>query len=157
MSKKTPWNPSRKAIARVKNPLPVPTECNCCRDFETGEQSKDCIEIVENCEIYGKNYGEWPWVYMCIICKAYVGLHPFTDIPLGTLADGPTRQARKKAKEPFELLHLNGKLSRSEAYRLLAEKMGITVSECHFSWFDVEQCKKAQSMVREIFKEISRR
>jgi hypothetical protein len=148
---KTPYNPSKSAIKRVKNALPIPTDCNCCHDFETGEFTTDCVEIIENKEIYGKNYGEWPWAYRCTNCEAYVGMHPFTNIPLGTLADAPTRQARKKCKEPFEALHKKGKMTRSEAYKALAEKLEIKTEDCHFGWFDVDMCNKAASAAREIY------
>lgn len=146
---KTPWNPSKKATARVKNPVPVPTECNCCHDKKSG-----CIETIENKEIYGRNYGDWPWVYRCKTCNAYVGMHPFTNIPLGTLANAPMRQARKACKAPFETLYKTGKMSRSEAYQRLADKLGIPKEECHFGWFDIKQCQKAAVAVQEILLDI---
>jgi hypothetical protein len=153
----TPWNPSAKAIARVKDPLPPPIECPHCHDLDPNSprfcEPFNHIEIVNNEEIYGRSYGEWPWVYQCQQCEAYVGMHPFTNIPLGTLADGPTRQARKQCKEPFENLYRSGRMSRSDAYARLAEKLGIPASKCHFGMFDVAQCKKAAEAAREIFLE----
>lgn len=151
-TKKTPWNPSKRATARVTNPLPAPEECPHCYDHETGKPFAH-IEIVNNEEIYGRSYGEWPWVYQCQQCGAYVGMHPFTNIPLGTLADGPTRQARKRCKEPFESLHRSGRMTRSEAYSKLAKKLGIPVEQCHFGWFDAAQCKRAAEAARQIFME----
>lgn len=148
---KTPWNPSKKAIKRVKNPLPIPTECSCSHDWETGKPSTDCIEIVNNSEIYGREYGEWPWAVQCQICEAYVGLHPYTNIPVGFLGDGPTRKARKNSKPLFNRLFESGKMSRNEAYEALAEKLGIEKEECHFGWFDIDQCKAAEKATREIF------
>jgi len=157
MSKQvTPWNPSRKATARVKNPLPPPTECPHCFDHSTGKPYGN-IDIVNNEEIYGRSYGEWPWVYQCQQCEAYVGIHPFTNIPLGTLADGPTRQARKRCKEPFENLHRSGRMTRREAYQQLADKMGIPVERCHFGWFDIDQCNQAAEAARSIFLESTRK
>lgn len=44
---------SRRALKRVKNPLPAPTECRYCGG---------CVELVSNSEIYnGREYGEWPY------------------------------------------------------------------------------------------------
>lgn len=140
-TEKTPWNPSKRATARVKNPLPAPEVCKC------GGK----VELVKNSEIYGREYGEWPWAYFCRDCDSYVGLHPFTNIPLGTLADKETREARKDAKNPFERLFKSGRMTRNEAYQALAKKMGIDVGECHFGWFDIDQCKKAKVLTREIF------
>lgn len=136
-------NPCPKATKRVKDALPVPKECNCCGSVE--------VALVANKEIYGRNYGEWPYAYLCRSCGAYVGLHLGTNIPLGTLADEATRQARKECKAPFEALHKTGKMSRDEAYQRLADKLGIPKDECHFGWFDVEQCHKAAAAAREIF------
>lgn len=133
---KTPWNPSRRAIARVLNPLPAPTKCCHC-----GEP----VEIVSNEMIYGREYGEWPWAYLCMgdDCGAYVGMHPFTGIPLGTLADAPTREARKQAKAAFNPLWKSGRMSRTEAYTWLAGALGIAnVGECHIGWFDVQTCQR---------------
>lgn len=143
---KTPWNPSKKATKRVKNVLPTPEQCNCC--------GRMGVVIKSNDEIYrGRKYGKWPWVYICAgdieSCGAYVGMHPFTNIPLGTLADAKTREARKKCKVPF--LHLTGKISRKEAYKKLAEKLGIETEECHFGWFDAVMCEKAAQAAREIY------
>jgi hypothetical protein len=144
---KTPWNPSSKAIARVKDVLPIPTRCHLC----TGEE----IEIVGHKEIYnGREYGEWPWCYRCKSCKAYVGMHPFTNLPLGTLADEALRQARKYGKEPFELLHKSGKMTRDQAYAELAAALDIPQNECHFGWFDEPMCWEAMEWAIEKQKEL---
>ena len=131
----TPQNPSRSATARVKNPLPAPTECPYC---------DEAVELVNNSEIYGRSYGEWPWAYRCTDddCNSYVGLHPFTSIPLGTLANAATRNARKAAKAAFNPLWQSGRMSRSEAYAWLASRIAIAdVNSCHIGWFDVGTCK----------------
>jgi hypothetical protein len=131
---KTPWNPSRSAIARVRNPLPEPTTCRFCGGK---------VEIVNNSKIYGKCYGEWPWAYRCDCCHSYVGMHPFTAIPLGTLANAATREARKKAKAAFNPLWQGKRMSRTEAYQWLAGALGIAnVEECHIGWFDVAMCER---------------
>lgn len=139
---KTPWNPSRRATARVRNALPVPTVCpNCGGD----------VELVSNAMIYGREYGEWPWAYRCEddACDSYVGLHPFTGIPLGTLANAATRAARKQAKAAFNPLWEDKRMSRSEAYAWLAKSLGIeTVESCHIGWFDVETCKRVVTAVK---------
>lgn len=137
---KTPWNPSRKAIARVTNPLPAPTACPHC----SGQ-----VELVNNERIYGKPYGEWPWAFLCTGagCGAYVGLHPFTHIPLGTLADEATRDARKRAKAVFnprwEGVQHGRKKARTAAYTWLAAQLGLEdVNTCHIGWFDVATCER---------------
>ncbi len=129
----TPWNPSCRATAKVKNPLPVPTTCRHC-----------------NAEIYGREYGEWPWAFLCQNkdCRAYVGLHPLTGISLGTLATASIRSARRRAKDLFNPLWQSGETTRDEAYAWLTEQLGITnVEDCHIGWFDVPECKHVLASV----------
>lgn len=129
---------SRRALKRVKNPLPPPTECPCC---------KGPVRLVSNSEIYnGREYGEWPYMYYCKLCDAYVGLHPATDIPLGTMATKVGREARKSSKTVFhKLMEVTGK-SRADMYAWLADKMGMTRGECHFGWFDEQSCARAEAI-----------
>lgn len=138
----TPWNPSRRATARVKNPLSVPDNCPNCG-------SK--VWIGSNATIYGKEFGEWPWALMCTGCDSYVGLHPFTGIPLGTLATPEIRAARKKAKAAFNPLWEGdgAPMTRTAAYEWLAAALGIeNTEECHIAWFGVEQCNAVIAAVR---------
>jgi len=144
---KTPWNPSKTATARVRNPLPAPTKCPFC--------DQCTVKIVHHDYVYGRVYGEWPWVYMCKACWAYVGIHPFTNIPLGTLADGALRKARKNCKDPFEQIYLSKKMTRDEAYMGLAEHFGIPKEECHFGWFNIEQCEMARAWSVEVLKGVA--
>lgn len=126
----------KAAVARVLNPLPVPTICPHCGNK---------VELVSNSKIYRREYGEWPFAYKCISapCDSYVGIHPKTDIPLGTLANKPMRDARKAAKAAFSPLWEKQGMERSAAYAWLAEKMGIAdINHCHVGWFDIEQCNK---------------
>lgn len=135
----TPWNPSRRAVAKVKNPLPVPDRCPHCRG---------ACSIVPNSQIYGRPYGEWPWAVLCSGCRAYVGLHPYTGIPLGTLATAAIRDARRRAKDLFNPLWRDGAMTRTEAYAWLAQAMGIAnVEYCHIAWFDVAECERAITVI----------
>ena len=129
----TPQDPSRTATARVSCALPVPTICAHCNAP---------VELVRNSAIYnGREFGEWPWAYLCTGCRAYVGLHPFTAIPLGTLATEPMREARQRAKAAFNPLWEHGGMTRTEAYAWLAGAMGIAdVEHCHIGWLDYNQC-----------------
>lgn len=126
---------SRRALKRVKNPLPVPKVCPYCNGP---------VALVENSAIYwGKSYGEWPYAFLCRPCDAYVGLHPDTDIPLGTLANKDLREDRKWAKSLFHKLMDERGWDRTAMYEWLAGEMKIPVGECHFGWFDNESCFKA--------------
>lgn len=125
---------SRRALARVKNPKPAPTVCHYCQ----GD-----VELINNVEIYGREYGNWPFAYRCKNCKAYVGLHPHTDIPLGTLATPLLRKARMDNKEKFNLMMRSCNLSRNDAYQWLADQLGIDREDCHWGWFDASECNRA--------------
>lgn len=132
---KSPWHPSVKATKRVLNVLPVPTVHEAC-----GHP----VEIAHHTDVYGTEYSEWPWMYRCTTCDATVGMHPFTNIPLGTLATKALRQTRTACKQPFELLWQHGRMTRTEAYAGLAAHLGIEVEACHFGWFDAETCRRAR-------------
>lgn len=133
---------SRRALARVKDRIDPPTDCPHC-----GE----CVGLVSNAEVYnGREYGNWPYVYLCSGCRAYVGLHPDTDLPLGTLADEETREARKSVKPGFMRVcrdRFGG--DRGAAYSWLAERMGIETKTCHFGFFDADQCAQAERIIYE--------
>lgn len=141
---RTPWNPSRKAIKRVANPLPAPEICPHC--------SAD-VKIASHEEIYGRDHGDWPWMYACTACDARVGMHPFTAIPLGTLADAALRKLRMQCKAPFESIYLTGQMSRSDAYAALAWRLGLPKEQCHFGWFDADMCHRAEREARSLYRE----
>lgn len=128
---------SRKALSRVTNPLPVPTSCPYCGGS---------IKLVSHMEVYGREYGNWPYVYRCAPCDAHVGLHPDTDIPLGTLANGELRSERARNKAHFERLWKGGHMSRTGAYRWLADQMRLSKDDCHWGVFSVEQCRIAGNL-----------
>lgn len=145
-SVKTPWNPSRSAIKRVKNPLPEPTVCPHCGSG---------VSIYTHKEVYGRNYSDWPWLYKCSGCDAQVGMYPFTGIPLGTLATREMRHARNHCKQSFQLFIATSGLSRTEAYEQLAMALGIEKEQCHFGWFNVEMCYRAKHASLALMKQYS--
>lgn len=123
---------SRKRLMKVRHYLPIPTECHIC---------DGSVLLVENSVVYsGRSFGEWPYCYLCQGCGAYVGLHPFTDLPLGFLADASTRSARKAAKAPFGTLTRAHFTDRNAAYAWLSQATGIQPLLCHFSMFDEDEC-----------------
>lgn len=141
---KTPQHPSAKAEARVTSPLPVPTECPYCHGP---------ISLVNNAQIYGRSYGVWPWAYRCDDreCGSHIGLHPYTSIPLGTIANAELRAARMAVKVVFNPIWRNHgaySVQRSKAYTWLAEQLGIPKAQCHIGWFDLAMCARATALCR---------
>lgn len=135
-SKITPPEPlpfvSRRSLAKVRHYLSPISVCYHCDGVVT---------LVNNAEVYdGRSFGEWPYIYLCQGCRAYVSLHPKTDLPQGYLADTSAREARRAAKIPFNtLLRVKFGNNRPNAYRWLANAMQIEPLICHFSMFDEEQ------------------
>lgn len=130
---------SRKALMRVKDPARIPRVCPHC-DSE--------VRLANNGIIYGREYGDWPYAYLCVSCDAYVGLHPNTDLPLGTLATPEMREARKKGKAVF--LKLKSRFAnRSAQYEWLAAMMGIPMAQCHWGMFSIEQAREAEAICKQ--------
>lgn len=129
---------SRRALKRVKERLAIPRFCNCCGGP---------VRLVNNMEIYGREYGDWPYAYRCEHCGAYVGLHPKTDLPLGTLADRETREARKQKRLFIPLIRDRFNGNRDAAYQWLANGMGIEKRYCHWGIFTAEQCETAARFI----------
>lgn len=127
---------SRQALRRVKDWVSPPKVCDACKS--------EAVFLLNNKAIYGREYGDWPYLYHCSNCKAYVGLHPDTDLPLGTMADADTRNMRRAAKGLFlKINEKHFKRKRDKSYGWLAEKMGIDRSVCHFAMFDYDQAFQA--------------
>ncbi len=132
---------SRRALKRVKDRLDPPTRCNLC---------DNPVRLAKNREIYnGQDYGDWPFVYLCCGCAAYVGLHPDTDLPLRTLADRETREARKLAKNEFH--RVSRKMfgsDRKEAYAWLAQTLEIDPRYAHFGFMTWMDCNRVIAILR---------
>ncbi len=104
-------------------------------------------ELTDSAEIYGRSYGP---IWICRECRAYVGCHPGTTKPLGTLADAETREWRSKAHAAFDYLwrikmqreHCSRNKARSAAYRWLSEQLGIEPEQCHIGMMSASQCRK---------------
>lgn len=131
---------SRRALKRVSDRMAPPTECRYCRGP---------VELVSNDQIYnGRQYGDWPYAYLCRPCDAFVGLHPNTDLPLGTIANRELREARKESKAAWQRLSKSRGWKRGEAYRWLAGQMEIPASECHFGHFELDRATTALTVCR---------
>ncbi|MGB3432418.1 zinc-finger-containing protein [Achromobacter sp.] len=132
---------SRRALARVRDRIEPPKACHCCNGP---------VKLTNNREIYnGHSFGDWPYVYRCTQCQAYVGLHPDTDLPLGLMAGRATVSARKEAKGVFQrLTRERFGNDRNAAYAWLAKTLGIAPSICHFGMFGQEQAERAGQVCR---------
>ena len=89
------------------------------------------VVFTSNAEIYGREYGDGK-CYLCRNCKAFVGVHPGTDTPLGTLANAELREWRK----PLRIT------TRYKAYGWLAEQLHISREYTHIGMFEKEECEE---------------
>lgn len=82
-------------------------------------------------------------VWACMPCDAWVGTHKNSrdHKPLGRMANAELRKAKMMAHAAFDPWWKSGRMTRHEAYRLLAEKMSLDPKDAHIGMFDVEQCK----------------
>ncbi len=104
-------------------------------------------ELVDSIRIYIiKSYGR---AYLCEPCWAYVGCHKGTTKPLGKLADAELRGERIKVHKAFDGYWRGQEMSRSLAYRWLAEQLGISMKKCHVGMFDLGMCELALEALRE--------
>lgn len=108
------------------------------------------VVYTSNAEIYGKEYGTGK-CYLCRNCRAFVGVHPGTDTPLGTLANEELREWRKEAHFWFDRIWKKPTriTTRYNAYEYLARKMGLPREETHIGMFEIEQCKKVIEFSKE--------
>lgn len=107
-------------------------------------------ERVTGAEIYPRRpdlAGKTLW--RCEPCGAYVGCHPGTDKPLGRLADAELRRAKMAAHAAFDPLWRSGDMRRGQAYRWLAERLGIDSSECHIGMMDAATCRRVAAVCQE--------
>ena len=122
------------------NKIPIPTTCRYC-----GNE----VVFTSNAEIYGREYGNGK-CYLCRNCRAFVGVHTGTIIPLGTLANDELRKARNQAHTEFDKLWRGNTriLTRFNAYKWLAEEMDLKQEDTHIALFEIEQCKKVVELVK---------
>jgi len=110
--------------------------------------------LVTGYEIYIKSHDPdlcTRWFWICTRCKAYVGCVGYSTEPLGELADAETRRERIHVHKVFDPLwkHHNSRMTRAEAYKWLANKLGMTEEECHIGRFDAFTCRRVIGIIKE--------
>lgn len=105
------------------------------------------VVYTSNAEIYGREYGE-DRCYLCRNCRAFVGVHPGTDTPLGTLANEELRRYRKAAHFWFDKIWKSPTriTTRDKAYKWLSKELGLPKEETHIGMFEKEQCEKVMEI-----------
>lgn len=132
-----PYN-YRKRFADWREP---PTACDCCGD--------DLVVLVGNEVVYGRECGDWPVIYLCMACGAFVGCHPHSVYPLGLMADDETRSLRRALHAMIDPTWKSGLRSRGEVYGLMAGLMGFGPERrFHVGELTREECIRANEVFR---------
>jgi len=95
--------------------------------------------------VYGKNAPDYGWFWLCVRyprCDAYVGCHPGTQRPLGTLANKSLRNLRVTTHTNFDQLWKQGKISRKESYLLLQDALNLQPEQAHISRLNERECQR---------------
>lgn len=81
--------------------------------------------------------------WQCVPCKARVGCHEGSTEPLGRMANKELRFWKMRVHEAFDPMWKSKNITRTQAYRWLAKKLGIKKNNCHIGMFDIKRCKQA--------------
>lgn len=133
------------AVDQIEHALPPPVYCDVCCSIN--------VILTNNDALYGRIYGTWPKIYFCQDCRAAVGCHPETEMPLGRMADKETRQLRSTAHKAFDQLWRSGLMTRTKAYQWLSFELKIDFESCHISWLSKEQLKTSISTSNKYYNE----
>ena len=110
------------------------------------------IRLVPASGIYGESAQRLgmseEWVYQCQNCNARVGCHKGTKRPLGDVANEVLRLKRMETHQVFDSFWKSRGMSRTKAYRWLAEKMELPEAIAHIGGFEMEQCHRLMELCR---------
>lgn len=122
------------------------------KEFDTILVCPECGKIAKKRRRWSlgrdSNRADNEWIYVCSdypSCDTYVGCHPGTDVPLGFMAGRELRLLRRKAHKALDWAWQFGGMSRTAAYRKLAEVLGISSKyfekDAHIARLDEDQCR----------------
>lgn len=102
-------------------------------------------------KIYPHRQDLHSFVFWRCDCGAYTGSHKNSpsNAPKGLCAGPETRRARIDAHKAFDAIYRDKSLSRSDAYKWLADKMGITRKQCHIGYMNREQAERVALLSKE--------
>jgi hypothetical protein len=97
----------------------------------------DTADLMSDAVIYGTQFG-MVWKCRADGCDYRVGAHRDSNAPKGTMANGSTREARKRAHAVFDGWWKRQSMKRGEAYRELLARTGIS----HIGESSVDECQR---------------
>lgn len=88
------------------------------------------------------------FIYQCQNCNARVGCHKGTTRPLGNVANETLRLKRIETHQVFDAYWTRRRMTRTDAYRWLAKKLGLSERKTHIGSFEMDQCQKTIDLCR---------
>lgn len=88
------------------------------------------------------------WFYQCQNCNARVGCHKGSKRPLGNIANEVLRLKRKETHQVFDAFWQRRGMTRTAAYKWLAEQMKLPEEKAHIGGFEVDQCQQVIDICR---------
>jgi hypothetical protein len=108
-------------------------------------------EFVDSSEIYnGTSFG---MIYLCRLCRAWVGVHKGTNNSLGRLANHELREYKKELHAHFDIIWKSKLMGRTKAYKWLSKKLKIPFEYTHVGMFSVGTCQKAIEIVKQFLQD----
>lgn len=89
----------------------------------------------------------WSVKYRCLGCEAYVGTHPHSVYPLGTLADADLRKRRMAVHRAIDYLWKDCDWERNKVYALMSRLM--STQDFHVGHLSKAECSQALKVFRE--------
>ena len=123
--------------------MKIPTICRYCGGV---------IRLVPAETVYGSSANRLEKrnekIYQCQNCNARVGCHRGTNRPFGNVANEVLRLKRIETHQAFDSFWKQRHMSRTAAYKWLAEKMDLPMETAHIGGFEMDQCQKAIDLRR---------
>lgn len=92
------------------------------------------------------------YFYKCTKCGNYVGCHPNSKRPLGSIPNKEIKDKRKYIHSILDPLWKDKMISRSELYSQLSKKLGYTYHTGEIN--NIEEANKIQLVVEKLREEI---
>jgi hypothetical protein len=73
---------------------------------------------------------------------------------LGRLANSELRNAKRHVHRLLDPLWQQNGMKRSDVYKALSRRLGISAKDCHVGKFDVERCRAAYRALKVMHKEL---
>lgn len=91
--------------------------------------------------------------YQCQNCNARVGCHKGTTRPLGNLANEVLRLKRMETHRVYDAFWKRRGMTRTQAYKWLAEQLQLSEERAHIGSFEMDQCQMVIDLCKKMDQE----